>query len=207
MTAAQVRNLLKSGAKVWVAPTGETVPDETTVAADAAWGGNWAQLGWTKAPLAVGYESERTDFHVEQFLAAVKRRKIKESGRFETVLAEATAEHLAYAIGYDATDSNIVDETSAGASQKAYEELVVGGTAVLTEWAVGFEGITYDGDDAAQPVRIFFDRMTFTMNGDLSFSQKDDDYTGIPISGDGLADTANGGRLFTWQRVTAAASS
>ncbi len=38
-------DILLSGAKVWYAPVGEALPDETTIAWDAAWDGNWVAAG------------------------------------------------------------------------------------------------------------------------------------------------------------------
>ena len=53
MATPVVANILKTGAVLWNVPTGETVPDETSVAVGAAWGGNWARVGYTKEPLAL----------------------------------------------------------------------------------------------------------------------------------------------------------
>lgn len=204
MAVETVSNLLKSKATVWFAPYGESLPDETSVAAGASWGGNWAKVGWTKAPLAMRYEYETADMAIEQALGALDRRKTSESAAFETMLAEATALSLALASGMGSSD---VTETAAGASQKAFEELEVGNEVVLDKYAVGFEGITYDSSGTEQPVRVFFTRATITINGELTFSQKDDDYTGVPVRIDALADASNSYKMFKWQRVTAPASS
>lgn len=199
-----IADVLKSKAVVWIAPAGEARPDETSVAAGAAWGGNWVKVGWTKEPLTMLYEYETHQFHVEQILAAIDEQKTSESLALETVLSEATALNLDYLSGGDGTN---VTTTAAGASQVGYEELDIGDNPVLEKWAVGFEGINYDETDGALPVRIFIDRATVKINGELEFSQKNDDYTGIPLQVFGLANTASSNRLFTWQRVTAAATS
>lgn len=199
-----VADLLKSKAVVWVAPAGETIPDETTVAYGATWGGGWVKLGFTKEPLAVLYEFDEAELEVEQYLGPVKRRKINEHITLETVLSETTALNLAYVTGGASSD---VTSTAAGAAQKAYEALNVGNDPILTEWAVGFEGVHYDATAVSQPVRIFLDPATININGALEFSQKNDDYTGIPLQVKGLANTGSTGRMFSWQRVTAAATS
>lgn len=199
-----VGDLLKSQAVVWVAPAGETIPDETTVAYAGTWGGNWVKLGYTKEPLSMLYEFDEAELMVEQMLGPVKRRKINEHATLETVLSEATALNLAYVTGGVAAD---VTSTAAGASQKAFESLNVGNDPVLTEWAVGFEGVHYDATGVAQPVRVFMDPATINVNGPLEFSKKNDDYTGIPLQVKGLANTASSGKMFNWQRVTAPASS
>lgn len=199
----QVGDLLKSKATMWIAPTGEAEPDETTVVAGAAWGGNWVKVGWTKEALSFLYEFEEAEFPIEQALGPVKRRKTSEHATFETVLAEATGLNLAYVAGDDGT---LVESTVAGATQKAFEELELGNEAVLTEWACGFEGLHYDSDGDEQPVRVFFPICTININGELTFSQKDDDYTGIPVQVKALADPANSFKMLKWQRVTAPAT-
>lgn len=200
----EIGALLKSKAVMWIAPAGEALPDETSVAADAAWGGNWVKVGYTKEPLSFMYEYEMADMEIEQALGPVDRRKTNEQGTFETVLSEATALNLDYVSGGDGTNPSV---TAAGASQVGYEELDVGNNPILEKWVAGFEGINYDETDGALPVRVFFTRATININGGLSFSQKDDDYVGIPVQIKALADMANSGRLFKWQRVTAAATS
>lgn len=206
MAVETVGNLLKSKATMWIAPYGEALPDETDVDAGASWGGNWEKLGWTKAPLAFRYEYEQADFFVEQVLGALERRKTSESAMFETVLAEAIGSVLAFAVGQDGTSGGDVTETAAGASQKAFEQLELGNEVLLDKWACGFEGITYDTSGNEQPVRVFFTRCTLMLNGELAFSQRDDDYTGVPVQVQALADASNSYKLLTWQRVTAPAS-
>lgn len=188
---------------MWIAPAGESLPDETTVAAGAAWGGGWARLGYTKEPLKFKYEIESHDVEVEEHLAPVARWKTKETLDLETMLSEFRAEYLEVASGSDLT----ITTTAAGAAQKAYEEITIGDNAVMKVWAIGFEGIRYDATAVAQPVRIFIYRATIKFNGELEFSKKSDDHTGIPIQASALSDTANSGRLWTAQIVTAAASS
>jgi hypothetical protein len=203
MGAPSVADIIKSGAMIYIAPAGEALPDETTVAAGASWGGTWVRVGYTKEPLTVEYEPEEHEVEVEEHLAPVDRWKTKESLRMETVLAEFTPEYIEIASGNDLT----LTTTAAGASQKAYQEVTVGDNPLLKKWAVGIEGIRYSALLAAQPLRIFVYRATVKFNGELEFSKKSDDYTGIPIQIQALSDTANSGRLFTTQVVTAAASS
>jgi len=195
-----VSNVIKSGARLYEAPVGESNPDETTVAYDAAWGGNWVRVGYTKAPLVMIYESEEFDVEVEEELAPIKRRRVKENLRLETTLGELIAEYLQLA----ASDQDTVTETAAGAAQKAYEETGLGGEAILTERKFGFEGlyITSGGDE--EPIRLFIHKATAKINGNLEFSQKSTDYTGIPIQISALSDTTQsaGQKLCLFQRVT-----
>ena len=200
MAVEAIGNLLKSKAVMWIAPYGETLPDETDIDAAEAWGGNWEKLGWTKEPLAFRYEFDEAEFNIEQALGALDRRKTAERASFETVLAEATGNSLAYAVGQATSD---LTETAAGAAQKAFEELEIGNEVILDKYAVGFEGLTYDSAGTEQPVRVFFTRATLILNGELKFSQKDDDYVGVPVQVKALADASNSYKLLKWQRVTA----
>jgi hypothetical protein len=183
-----------------VAPSGEAKPDETTVAYGGDWSGNWERVGYTKEPLVMAYESEEFDVEVEEELAPIKRRRVKETMTLETVLAELTAEYLQLA----ASNQDTVSETAAGGAQKAYEETGLGGEAILTEKAWGFEGlyITSGGND--EPIRVFVHKGTAMVNGELEFSQKSTDYPGIPIQIKALCDTtqAAGQKLALFQRVT-----
>lgn len=205
MAVNAVGNLLKSKAKVWIAPEGEAEPDETSVAYDGAWGGNWVNLGWTKEPLSFLYEIEEAEIEVEDYLGALDRWATMERVTLETVLAEAGfADTLAYASG--TLDDTDVSTTASGAGQDGFDELEVGGVARLKKWAVGFEGVSYDSADNAQPLRVFLARATLRVNGELEFSQKSDDYIGIPLQVKALADSSNSGKMFKWQHVTAEAS-
>ncbi len=195
-------NIIKSGAQVWYAPTGETLPDETSVAFGAAWGGNWARVGYTKAPLTFTYEDERTDITVEEVLAPVLQRRISENAMFETTLAELTATYLKLAAGGQGT----VSTTAAGAGQKGYEELTFGDEVIIEEKRWGFEGMYVTAAGVEQPIRVFVYKGVALLNGDLEFSKKTDDYVGIPLQVKALADTDNSNRLWTFQRVTAPAT-
>jgi len=145
-----VTNILKSGAIAWIAPTGEAFPDETTVAAGAVWGGQWARLGFTKEPLKLAYEDEEHEIEVEEFLGAVGRKKIGEKAMIETVLSELMADYLKY--GMDGA----VTTTAAGASQKAFSELLVGNDSEKTVYTIGFEGVRYNASAVALPQRMGF---------------------------------------------------
>lgn len=202
-----VGNLLKSKARVLVAPVGETIPDETSVAYDGSWGGNWVDFGFTKTPLAFNYEFDEHEFHVEQILGPVRRDRTGERATFETVLSEVTSDNMAYAFGVDPADATDgVTDTAAGASQKAFSDISVGNTPLVQEFAVAIEGKRYDSAGTGQPVRVFFAKATLRLNGALEFSQKNDDHTGINLQIKALAN-ASTGRLFQIQDVTAPASS
>lgn len=196
-----VGNILKSGAVLWYAPEGETLPDETSIDYNEAWGGNWARLGFTKEPLVLAYEDETHEVEVEEFLMPVNEWKIGEKARMETMLAELTADYLQ--LGIDGT----VTETAAGVGQKAFEQLIAGNSAQKTVYTIGFEGVRYSSAGVALPIRIGFYRCTIRLNGELEFSKRSDDYTGVPVQIKAMADTANSGRAIWFQRVTGPSSS
>lgn len=195
-----VTNILKSGAIAWIAPVGTAFPDETTVNAGAAWGGAWARMGFTKEPLTLAYESEEHNVEVEEFLASLDRYKIGESSTMETVLSELTADYLKYAL------DGAVTTVAAGASQKGYSELLVGNDSEKPEYAIGFEAIRYNSSGVALPQRIGYYRCTLKLNGELKFSRRDDDHTGVPLQAQALAN-ATTGRLIWSNFVTAPATS
>jgi len=196
-----VSQIVHSGATLWNAPVATAIPDETSVAYGAAWGGNWVRVGYTKAPLTLAYTSEEAEIAVEEELASVKRRRISEALVLETVLAELTAAYVQLA----ASNQYAVGTTAAGAAQKAYEETYLGGDPTLTEKEWGIEAMFLDSSGNPQPIRFFIHIGTAMLNGNLEFSQKTEDYPGIPIQIKALADTslAAGQKLVRFQRVTA----
>lgn len=202
MAAPDVSNILKTGAILYYAAVGEALPDETTVDAGDAWGGNWTRLGYTAAPLTLAYSSDYHEVEVEEVLLPVDRMRISETVQLETELAEVTAAYLDLAMG-----GGTVSTTAAGASQDAYEEVPLGSVSLLTKYTFGFEGELLDSAGIAQPVRFFVARGTIVMNGNLEFSRKSDDFTTIPVQITALAVDGNEPAGFSsypylWQRVT-----
>jgi hypothetical protein len=195
-------NIMKTGAVLWYAPVGESLPDETAIGAGVAWGDNWTRVGFTKAPVKMKYDVKTTEIEVEEFLGPIDRYRIGESVTIETELAELTAEYMALMGG------GTPSETPADVGQVGYEELGVGNQPRITKYQYGFEGIRFDALNNSLPVRIFFTRATAVFGGELEFSQKTDGYPGIPVSISALADldASPSGRMFLWQRVTAPAS-
>ncbi|KKM22680.1 hypothetical protein LCGC14_1622880 [marine sediment metagenome] len=197
MGAPSIFQIMKSNAVLWYGPVGETVPDETAVAPGAAWGGNWARLGATKEPLTFLYEDERADVNVEEYLSSVHRFKTSEALTIETVLAEIDADYMALMIG------GSVSTTAAAGGQKGFDSLPVGNDALLTSYAFGFEGIHVDINAVELTLRVFVYRATAKVGGELTFSKREDDYTGVPITIEGLSDSATPGRLCVIEKVTA----
>lgn len=198
-----VTNIITGGAVLWNAPVAEPLPDESTVFVGAAWGGNWERVGFTKAPVTMAYELEEMEVEVEEYLAPLKRIKIKEGAMIETVLAELTSEYLALAFS-----AGQVTTVAAGVGQRAYDEIGVGGQVFLDEKVWGIEGTYIDAAGDQFPVRLFLWKATTTMNGSLTFSNRNGEYPGIPFQIKTLADPSQpaGQNLFKFQRVTAKAT-
>ena len=197
-----VANIVYGPAVLWYAPVGEATPDETAVAVGADWGGNWERIGFTKTGVTALYEFERGEADVQELLTTPKRWKTAEKMSIEVAMAELIGDYLQLAVG-----SGTVSTTSAGASQVAYEELSVGGQRVLDEWQVGIEGTFRASTGLAYPIRYFIHKMNIMVNGGFEFAKEGQ--PGIPIRADALGDPSKavGNQLFTYQRVTAPASS
>jgi len=194
-----VANLMASSAEFWISAKGTALPDETSVAAGAAWGAGWTNLGFTSSPLAVGYEIETFDMEVEQVPNIVKQIVTKNTVDLEVTLAEITAANLKYAMGVLGSITTV----AAGAAQHGFETLAFGGDVQMPEFQVGLEAVNLDASSNKLVTRLFLYRVTLTMGGKLEFSKKA--AAGIPLKITALADTAKtvGAQIGEFQRVTA----
>lgn len=196
-----VADILLSPATLWVAPVGETEPDETSIEYGDDWGGNWDSVGYTTAPVTLSRNVDEFELSVEQITNPVARLITNETVLIETVLAEQTATNMAMVL--NGTSST----TAAGASQRGYEQVVSGGDPALDKYAVGFEGLYKDSSNNEFPVRVFLHIATVSMNGSLEFSKSS--AAGVPIQFKGLADTSKtkGQQMLKWIKVTTEATS
>jgi len=185
MANPNVFQILKSNAVLWVTTNlaDAANPDPDAVLAGVAWGGTWVKMGATQAPLTMLYEDERTDINIEESLAPVFRYKTAESLTIETVLAELDVDYLALA-----TEGTVVPDVG-GVGDVAYDELPIGNRTALTMYQFGFEGISVQSDGALWPVRVIIPRANIKIGGELTFSKKEDDYTGVPITIEALSST------------------
>lgn len=195
-----VADILITPAKIYKAPVGETKPSESTVDYDTAWGGNWVDLGYTLEPVSLSYDRSIFELMVEQETSPVKRQVDTEAMAIETVLAETTATNLALALG------GTVATTSAGAGQRAFESLAMGGNVQMDSYAWGFEGFYENTAGAQFPVRIFFHKGTGVLNGDLTFAKSEGVGINLHIDATTDASQSTGEKLMLFQRVTAIAS-
>lgn len=191
-------DIIVSPAKIWVSPVGEALPDETTVAAGAAWGGNWTDLGYTLEAVSMNLETETFDLMVQQSIAPLRTIRVAMNATIETVLAELSGANLSMVLG--ATKST----TSAGASQKGFDSITVDGEKTdVSLYQFGIEGVRVHSSNARLPVRVFLPQASIVMNGAIEFSK--DAGAGIPVQIKALADT--NGDILIVHNVTSPASS
>lgn len=195
----QVSDLILSPARVFYAPVGEAIPNKDTVAAGAAWGGNWLELGFTNEPLTFAYEFDEAEADIQQSLTAPKRVKSAENLTLETVLGEFYLDALAVTIGGELTSA------APGVGTVGFQELDMGGKNVLPERQWGFEGTYIDEDGNELAIRCFVWKATGVLNGELEFGKEE--FVGVPLQIKALADMgkAKGQRLYKLQKVTEAA--
>lgn len=198
MGAVSATEIMKSGAIVYYAALGESLPDETSIAAGADWAGNWTRIGYTGDPLVWTIEDERAVIKVEEELMDLDEHRIAFNSMLATTMAQITADHLALLLG------GSVSTTAAGASQKGYDELDIDPTSLLTKYIIGFEGEHQIADGSTQPLRVFAEKATWKVNGDVEFTKKGDTYAKLPVIAKILKGT---NYALRFQRVTAAATS
>lgn len=198
--ATTVADIIVSPARVWIAPAGTALPDETTVGLGASWGGSWIDLGPTGTAVTLGYKQEEYEVKAQQFTGVLARYVVGEEYMIETTLLQLTPSDLAKMI------NGTVATTAAGTAQRGYDEIIAGGEFTLTEYVVGFEGRKRTTTGAEYPVRGFLPKATIKLNGNLEFAKAKE--TGIPFQAKALVDTsaAEGAQLFKMHRVTAPAT-
>ncbi len=160
-------DILLSGAKGWRAPVGEALPDETSIAWDASWGGNWVEIGPLAIPLTLAYSETRTDAEQQNALSSVTDWRTDERHMLRSEFSEMTGANLALLMG--ATNA----DTAAGGSQKAYSRILGGGEAITQKYVVGFEGWRPDTAGTRQPIRLFYYKASFMFDRGLTMSKSE----------------------------------
>lgn len=194
-----VANLILSPATVYCAPLNTALP-ANTVAYGASWGGSWARVGFTSAPLKMGYSYTAAEAMIEESLAPVNRGKKEEGASLETVLAEMNLNLAPYA--WEGTTVETPQSTGVAAA----ETWDVGGDNRLAKRIWGFEGQWTKDDGTSFPVRFFIWRGTAVSGGELTWT-KEKYVEGIPLKIGALADMtrSSGQRLVRAIRVTSVA--
>lgn len=193
-----VQDIIVSPASIWYAPVGTAVPDETTVAVGASWGGSWTNLGYTLEPIQVSLETETFSLTVEQLTIPVRQIRTAMNISFSTVLAELTGTNLALV-----TDGTKVT-MAAGVGQKGFDEITVdAGKTDVSLYAFGIEGVRVTNTNVRVPVRVFIPRGSIVSDGDITFAKGAG--VGVPVKITALADVSNGTGLVI-HNVTAPAT-
>ncbi len=196
-----IKDIILSPATIWYAPVGETPPDPNSVGYGEDWGGDWENLGYTNAPLAISINRETYEVSVEQLAVPVKEIVTGESATFETTLVEFTGDNMLLAFGGELT------ETLAGVGQVGMTELETGGATTLQLYAFGFEGLHQDDDNNEFPIRIFVYKANAVLNGQLQFAKAQE--AGMPLQIKAKPDTSKalGKQLYKVQKVHTLATS
>lgn len=166
-------DILMSKAQIYYAPVGESLPDETSVAYGASWGGNWASAGFSSAPVQMEWVEGRVGADIQQALGEIKDWRVDERITLRTMLPELTGASLALLM--HGTNS----DTAAGGAQKAYSRIQAGGQFIVAQKAVGLEGYRPDSAGTLQPIRLFFFKASFMLDRGISMSKRD--VIGLPI--------------------------
>lgn len=194
-------DVIVGAANLLYAPTGTTLPDETTVVHNdfANWPAGWIHLGYTEDPPTFNYTYDVFQVEAQQSTAALKRSKTSEALVISTNLLQFDGDHLALATG----GTNVT--TAAAAGQKGFDRVTTGGGTSLTEYMFALESYREDVNGDLQPVRVFLYRGTITANGDIAFAKAA--ATTIPVQITGLLDDtkAVGAQLMEAIIVTAPA--
>ncbi len=187
-------DIIVTGARIFVAPLGTTLP-APSLAVDAAWPTGWVDVGFTLEPTKLNYKFDVLEVFVEQSMSPVRRRRTKEEASIETVLAEHSAGNLALALAATATTS------AATSTVVGYEEVTLGGDPNLSLYMVGIEGAYNDEDAAFFPIRLFLWQATAADGGTLEYGK--DKPAGITLKLNALADPTKtrGQQLLKIQRV------
>jgi hypothetical protein len=191
-------DIVMTGAVVYHAPTGTTLP-LNTLAAGAAWLTPWVNAGLTLDPVVLNYSFDVVEVIVQQAMAPVRRRRKAESCQISTTLAEHTALNMEVAFaGASAV-------TPAASAIPGYEVFTVGGDPALPENLWGIEGTYEDSTNATFPIRIYCWRGTSSDGGETTYDKENP--SGIKLTIKGLADTTKPikQQLLKMVRVTAAA--
>lgn len=195
-------DILIGPGRLYVAPTGEANPDETTVGYGTAWGGNWVDLGdiIEGSPVVLSINEDVTQVKTEQSTAPKNAVRTSREVMVSATLAEHSVTNMAYVL--DGTAAT----TAAGASQKGYSDIPFGSNSDLDFYKFGIEALRKDASDNNQPIRWFLHKGYFRLAGDVNYAKTAP--TGVPIEITVLADGSQsaGEELGTLQIVTAAAT-
>lgn len=200
----KVSELMMSGATIYRAPIGTTVPAKT-LGYGEAWPVGWENVGLTSTPALLAYDFETESARVQQALADVARSKAGEGARLETLLAQVkNANAHEIAAGGGKVTSNAIP----GVGTPAYSQFDIGGVSCMDVYMWGLEGKHCDEETGdLLPVRAFIWRGTVMEGYELTFDLRA--YAeGLALMVGALEDIDRplDERLYQWYVITAPAT-
>lgn len=181
-------NVISGPGVIYVAPNDGSVADPDLTVSPVVWPVGWKQFGYTDDGVDFQYGPSWKDFDVDEEMAPVDTKLIKEKLSVIMKLAEATLNNLGYAIAgsslvqVDPTSSTIGTLTLAG-----------GSAASTSEFKLGFQGPA-PGTNLTRVVIIYRAKSKGTVT--VKYQRKDKVIIGVSF--EALADgtKAAGARLF-----------
>jgi len=179
---------------VYVAPATQSAFVADNAAPGTAWPSGWTQLGSLSKPIKFTYKADKKDIEVQNALAPVRRRKIKESLEFNIDLAELALHQLQYATGVYTLN------TAPTTSVAGLESWTDGGKACLPEYMWGFEGKMAPEDCATSyAFRVYVWKATLLDQFESEYSK--DSETVLALKFGALAVPAKGAGQHLWRKV------
>jgi hypothetical protein len=195
MAVKDPTNIIASPATIWYAPVGEALPNASSIAAGAAWGGNWKELGYTLEPVAIKVDTSTFELMVQQLLVPVRRLRTQTAIVLSTKLAEFTGDNLKLV-----TDGTLTVQTPT-ASLVGMDTVTVDASKTdMSLYAFGIEGVRVHSTNARLPVRLFVPRASLALKGDIAFANNAG--VGLAVEITALADVS-ASTVLTIHNVTA----
>lgn len=173
-------NFVMTHARILYAPTGTSLPNETSVAWGAAWSG-FTEPGDLLDELRITLVSTFSGISPQNANGDTNDYQTGEKLTADSILGDFTGPNIALLIqGTNTT-------TAAGVSQKPNWKIKGGGRRVVNKYLFGFEGFRQDVNGTLQPVRVFFYIASIRQNGAWRFNK--DQKLGAPFTVKAYHDT------------------
>jgi len=187
---------------LWRAPIGTAVPDETTVAFGADWGGTWVDMGDFPegSPISLSLAEEVYKVYSEQITVALGVTRTRREALITGSLLEHTVANMAALLQATAA------VTPPGGAQKGFSEIPFGGPPDVTLYKWGIEALRVDANNVNQPVRWFFHKGFMRMTGEIAYAKTKETAIAFEIAILGDITLPNASNLGILQIVTSAAT-
>lgn len=193
-------NIITGPLDVWIAPTGESLPEINDIDAlgKITPGGNWTQVGFTvhDEDFVFTYTPEVQKVRVNELNSPIKGFLIGEEGSIEFMAAEKDLAVIPEAIG-----PAVKTTVAAGADQSAQDIVKIGGQSLPVK-ALLLQGLSPEGG-----YRIIHVHKAIAV-ATVAFKHGKQ-HSGIPVKYDFLGDSTQtaGEELCVWYDQTAVATS